>query len=275
MLAPVGGTIFVEPEVIDHLEAVIVTALPAQHPHDAWCEQSSPLLVILPIEVSHAARQGDPVGIQVLFKWLFGMPIEVIRRRVDIEHEPYLFESGAWIHGVSWRVMRQQNIYLCVIAHVIEALYFILLGVFGLFLVGFPDRNADTSDAHQADAGGSCFHGIRHAGLEAIDALIGIYWKQRRIGLRFERVEPGVIFVVPTHKDQRAGRCAQRPFNRWPARGEVIEEAQLCGVRLRMANRRAVEPFARWIGAQVARLQDHVNSLLRLLLPAGAEEKAE
>src|SRR5260370_6237781 len=97
---PVPDAVVVQPRCVHDLEAAVVSASPTQHPHHS--RRQTAVRPMVPTEVRHAARARDAVAVQAFLKRLFGMSVEVVARRVDIQQEPNLFHPGLPLGTVEW-----------------------------------------------------------------------------------------------------------------------------------------------------------------------------
>src|SRR5579885_2168810 len=117
--------------------------------------------------------------------------------------------------------------------------------------------------------------GVGNACFQTVHALIGINRKERSRRSSFQGIQPGMILMIAPHKNQGALGHAEQRSHPWARSRKMVSEAEHGGIGLAMASGSAIQTLPIRKGGQIACLQDQVNRLSRLLLPACAQRETE
>jgi len=142
----------------------------------------------------------------------------------------------------------------------------------GLLLARWRPDAPDAQDGHGVRP---YRDSVRHTTAQAEDAPVRVDGERRTCRDLLQLIQPGVVLVVAAHEDQWAGRLVEGGGDLGPIVREIVEEAQFGRVMLGVLERRAVEAHEVGERAKVARLQDKVDALAGLALPARAQLEGE
>src|SRR5437868_2768548 len=108
------------------------------------------------------------------------------------------------------------------------------------------------------------------ARFQAPNAVIGIYREDRVSTLCLAGIEPCVILMITANEDEIAACTRKDSSNLRIVVQEMLAEAQLCGIGLRMTLCRLIERGHLRIHTEITRLQDEIDALPHFPFPASA-----